>query len=684
MRIPVGVLLLLLVTTGAAAAERLVIDLGSLEAQDWRLDDLHLELELQPRAHTALTVRAAALSFGEQRIEHLRLRCDTFELLSTQVSCAQGRLDASSDSFDAQSAPASFQYHFDTGELSLRVTDVALAAGQVTIDLHSADGDWRVDARLNEIAIGELYGLLVTAGTELPDLQYQGRISGSVQAQGSSDGLRELIWKLDMHDTGYSNAVGSQAAEALRLSTAGNATSTGEAWQIEASLRAREGMLYTDPLYLEFNDSQNLALDARLQWRGAARELRVQTLNFDHSQVAEGTARGLLQFNAEPLLDEVELQINDAWLPGLYVNWLQPWLSATVLADLDTAGHLRGQVSVSAGKPHALALQLQDLSLRDSGGLFGIAGLDAALHWDRNIPQRVSTLAWEGANFYQLQLGAAGVVLESGPQSLKLRDPMRVPLLDGRLHVEEFELEIDAEGDMRWLLDGNLTPVSMQAFSRALDWPPLSGKLSGMVPKVRYESHELTIGGALLVQAFDGDIVVRNLRIREPLGLAPRLWADATIKQLDLETLTSTFEFGRIEGRLNGGVENLYMEAWQPVAFDAQFGTPPDDRSRHRISQKAVDNIANLGGAGVAGVLSRSMLRFFEEFPYRQLGIKCELRNGVCDMGGIAPADNGYYLVEGTLLPPRLDVIGYADRVDWDSLVERLIAATRSAPSINP
>jgi hypothetical protein len=29
------------------------------------------------------------------------------------------------------------------------------------------------------------------------------------------------------------------------------------------------------------------------------------------------------------------------------------------------------------------------------------------------------------------------------------------------------------------------------------------------------------------------------------------------------------------------------------------------------------------------------------------------------------------------LLPPRLNVIGYADRVDWDSLVAQLVAVTR-------
>ena len=45
-------------------------------------------------------------------------------------------------------------------------------------------------------------------------------------------------------------------------------------------------------------------------------------------------------------------------------------------------------------------------------------------------------------------------------------------------------------------------------------------------------------------------------------------------------------------------------------------------------------------------------------------------------MGGVAPAKQGYYLVEGQLLP-RLDVIGHAERVAWSSLVERLVAITK-------
>jgi hypothetical protein len=48
-------------------------------------------------------------------------------------------------------------------------------------------------------------------------------------------------------------------------------------------------------------------------------------------------------------------------------------------------------------------------------------------------------------------------------------------------------------------------------------------------------------------------------------------------------------------------------------------------------------------------------------------------------MDGVAPvaSADGYYLVEGSGLP-RIDVIGYNRRVDWDELLARLKAAAQS------
>ena len=108
---------------------------------------------------------------------------------------------------------------------------------------------------------------------------------------------------------------------------------------------------------------------------------------------------------------------------------------------------------------------------------------------------------------------------------------------------------------------------------------------------------------------------------------------------------------------------------------------PPDDRSRHRISQRAIDNISELGG-GVSGLASKGLLGLFEDFGYKRLGIGCRLQRGVCEMRGVRPAEHGYYLIEGGGIP-RVDVIGFNRQIDWQRLVEQLAnIQNRGSPTI--
>ena len=127
-------------------------------------------------------------------------------------------------------------------------------------------------------------------------------------------------------------------------------------------------------------------------------------------------------------------------------------------------------------------------------------------------------------------------------------------------------------------------------------------------------------------------------------------------------------------------MHELVLQRWKPVAFDAAFATPKTDNSRHRISQNAVDSLAQIGGGG--GALSATFLSFLEEFSYDRLGLSCRLSNGVCQMGGVVPAEQGYYIVKGGGFPPRIDVLGFNDRVAWDVLVERLKNIARSQSPI--
>jgi hypothetical protein len=291
-----------------------------------------------------------------------------------------------------------------------------------------------------------------------------------------------------------------------------------------------------------------------------------------------------------------------------------------------------------------------------------------------------SHVRWSSGNVLGLQLGATDLTLQTWGTTLRLREPARIPIFSGALAIDALRIRKLGTPQMAFMLDANVEPVSVAQLSRAFGWPEFGGEISGRITKLRLEDGVLTLGTTLIAQVFDGEVAVGNMRLENALGAWPRFQADIALRNLDLQQATQAFSFGLITGRLSGDIDKLTLFNWQPVSFDARLYTPPNDRSRHRISQRAVQNIGSIGGsgAGVAAALQSGLLKFFEDFNYDRLGINCRLENEICRMSGIAPAGNGYYLVKGKGLP-RIDVIGNAERVDWPRMVAQLKAVTESS-----
>ena len=139
-------------------------------------------------------------------------------------------------------------------------------------------------------------------------------------------------------------------------------------------------------------------------------------------------------------------------------------------------------------------------------------------------------------------------------------------------------------------------------------------------------------------------------------------------------TLNITFSFGAIEGKLDGDIKELELQNWKPVKFDAIIQSSAG-RYPRKISQRAVENISSLGGAGAAAAIQRSFLRFFEQFNYQSIGLSCKLRNDVCAMGGIASTPAGYVIVKGSGIP-AITVMGYNQTVAWTDLLARIKRVT--------
>src|SRR5690606_8989206 len=291
-----------------------------------------------------------------------------------------------------------------------------------------------------------------------------------------------------------------------------------------------------------------------------------------------------------------------------------------------------------------------------------------------------SHLSWRGGSLFGLSLGASQVKFATIERQFRLLEPARIPLLDGALELESFRVRNAGTPQVAFLVNATVRPISAAALCRAFGWPEFGGSVGGAISRLRMRDGRITLGTTLRAQVFDGEVTISDLRLEQPFSQWPRFHANLGIDNLDLELVTRAFEFGRITGRLSGAIEGLELFNWTPVAFDARLYTPPGDRSRRRISQRAVENIGSIGGGGVSvtAALSNGFLRFFDDFNYRRLGISCRLENDVCHMDGVSPAPNsGYYLVEGSGIP-RINVIGNARRVDWPRLVQQLVSVTQS------
>jgi hypothetical protein len=370
-------------------------------------------------------------------------------------------------------------------------------------------------------------------------------------------------------------------------------------------------------------------------------------------------------------------------LSKVYQSNLLPVITSPLaMAEVSGKASLMFSLSGSSLQAYQLSLQAVDLKHDNPGApaKYLLSGLNGNLAWTTENHAE-SYLEFDSASFFErIQLGKTIMPLKTGNRSIGIRDTVEMPVFDGSLLLETFELSHSGKSvDVDF--QGILTPVSLSALTQALGWPEMQGRISGVIPAIRYRDGNAELAGTMLVKVFDGDVLVRDVQASHLLSSWPLLSANVQIRKLDLEPLTRTFSFGLITGLLNGRIDNLVLENWAPTAFDAHFETDPDS-PRNRISQKAVDNISNLGGSGVAGALSRSFLRFFEDFGYDRLGINCVLQQGVCQMSGVENAEQGYYLVKGKGIP-RIDVIGFNDSIDWVVLVDRLTAISESgAPTI--
>lgn len=604
-----------------------------------------------------MALRIGRLTAAGRTWRNLVLTCGDTRIEADAVRCAQGRL-----ALAGQTVPVRFAY-LDGGK-RLEFEAAPAAGEQWRLAAHRVGGSWRATVTVRGGRLARLAPWLPAAWPKVG----QGRLDGTLELREAGGGLAGVDADLRLAGLAFSDASGLHAADKLGGTLRLNARRRGAGWDWQADLDWRQGELFWQPLYLA-QGARRLSARGRLD----ADRLTVEQGRLALDGVGAADLTGAWD-RTQGRLADLTLDAPKLDLAGLYRQLLQPFLQQTVLADLRMRGGGAFSWQYRDGATRRLEVRLEKAEIEDGRGRFAVHGLEATVPWAAGETTR-ARLAIGGAQLLHVPIGPVTARAElAGPGLTVILAPLEVPVLDGRLALNDFRAAL-THGAWQWHFSGGLSPVSMEGFTRALGLPLMHGTLSGVIPGVDYRDHTVTVDGALLFKVFAGTAVVKDLVIRDPLGRAPRLEANLDMRDLDLGLLTRTFSFGNIEGRVDARVNDLVLSDWQPVRFDAEVASSPGDYPK-RISQKAVQNISALGGAGAAAAIQRSFLRFFHEFRYRKLGLSCRLRNGVCLMGGVAPAPSGYVIVEGGGIP-AITVIGYNRYVSWDELLTRLKRITQ-------
>lgn len=687
------VLVLLGVAFRAGAVDSLHGKVGSITSEDWTISGLEVVVDfsgsqLQGDLRIGvLEVPAAKLSFSDvlARCHHIEFASGEFGCLSAQFAVTipgVGRETFSGDAF----------YQPETGTTRFTLRDIPLAHGLLALRGTATDTSVDLEMSGSNLQMAELAGIASKFGTIQQTLSAAGTVdlSGSLRLRDGEAAGFEL--KAALADASVSNNAGTIVTDAMRARFDVAAERVVAGWEVIAGLTADAGEAYVEPVYANFGENK-LTFGAEGRVTDDLNEFELRAFAIKQGSLIDAAGRLHIRL---PQSDSGEVGLNgsvelrDSSVEAIYSGLLQVLLAGTIAGDLETVGTVAGTVTFSDGVVSAADLSLRDVGADDRDGRVAVYGLNGEIHWpgpDGEAGDAEPTrLAWDSASAYAVQLEAGEIVAALGGDDLRLLEKLTIPTMGGALVINRLFVENYGKPDASGLLDAELEPIQLGQLTGAFGWPAFSGTLSGQLPLMQYDGDVMTVGGTLSANAFGGSIEFANLRLEQPFGLVPRLYGDLRLRQLDLEQVTDTFSFGLIQGRLSGDVTGLAMLAWQPVAMDLHLYTPAGDSSRRRISQRAVENLASVGGGGAAAALSSGFMKFFEEFSYEKIGIRCILKDGICRMSGAGAAGasefgQGYYIVKGSGLP-RIDVVGYRHQVSWSGLVRQLVSITESGPPI--
>ena len=640
------------------------------------------------------------------KINSLKLSCqeftfDTHSLQAPVLACHKGQISAHKLFPVSENLTSSFSFSYNllSHDFNLDIDDLMPGKNSsINLKFKLNANQWTIKADVIKVNYRQIkhyldfyFPALMSSINDLSgQISFTSIVSGIIEADNKlslqSADIKGIIESLNYSfKDDLAENLGFDFDLKLKTINASSNKSRRNSKTLTVSIIKPRGVIYQNEIFIEFSGQEKIK--SKLVYNKNSHRLNIQSLDVLLPDILHIQSSGELNLLAEYQFNHFKADIKVSSFEQLNHLYLHNILEGSDYEGLEISGQSTHSIDLVSNN-NSQAIEIKSLinnltfNFKDK---VSFKNLNGDLFWDNKlsndsnyIVDKFSRLSWESAALNNLPLGRSIIHFITTNDNFKLTQSTSIPIFDGALQIDNLEISHigqsiesnnELKSQMTLLFDGLIKPISLKHIAEHFNWPLLDGQLSAIIPATHYNEDRFEIGGAMMLQVFDGFVIIKNLKIENPLQDYARLEANIDINNVNLQSLTKTYDFGEIQGRLEGKISNLVLDSWQPIAFNSYLQTPKNDNSRHRISQRAIDNLSSLGGA--SGLLSRSFLSLFKTFGYDKIGLSCHLKNNICTMSGVEAKGNGYYIVKGGGIP-RIDVMGFQDKVNWQVLMSRL------------
>jgi hypothetical protein len=436
----------------------------------------------------------------------------------------------------------------------------------------------------------------------------------------------------------------------LRVRTDGKLNRKNSQIDAKSSLKVDEGEVLLDRYYLDLNRSAFLSF-MEGEYDLSRKSLKLSSLGFQLKDILKFAMKGTVHFRARGPHLHLSINIPKTPLEPLFHHFaLEPFkterpslsslkLGGTIAADLKLIGTMRDWTTQGRYQWHGGKLS-------SAHGGFSFSGIDLDLPiWHQSSPTSEELDLKEKRLAGKLSIGSfllpplpvqsLSVPLEASPNRLSVPSTTSFKIPGGKIELGPVICKDMYRSQRSIETSLSLDEVKLDPLLAGI-WPQtVAGTIEGKLNPVQFEGNELRTRGDLMARVFGGEIFISGLSGAGLFTPTPLLKLNASWKDLRLGDLTRETTFGKIEGILRGYVNDLEIAYGQPQRFDLLLETVKKKGIRQRMSQKAVDSIAQIGGGqspfmGFAGIVTS----IFEEFPYKKIGIRASLENDVFRING--------------------------------------------------